>query len=204
MEANYRPLLKDLPKDSIVLDLGCGSGIFLAWLKNNGHIIPIGVDKSESMVEFLKTKLGDIEVICADALDYVKDFSNYFAAIFCIDLLEHLPSLDYCFELLIHCREALKEGGFIFCRVPNAANLFASYSRYMDLTHKRIFTRSSILQLLETAGFNECNIIPIRAIHLSGKIRLSIEYYIHKLLYLICGRGMEYIFTSNVCAIGYK
>lgn len=201
---NYRRFINSLPNNSKVLDLGCGTGLFISLLKQYGNIIPIGVDISAEQASIARNNNPEIDIICDDALNYVRRFQNEFAAIFLLDLLEHLPNLEDCHELLNACYNALKLQGFIYVRTPNAANLTSSYSRYIDLTHERIFTSKSILQLLEASGFSRCEIVPIRSGHLTGKIRLTVEHLLHLIVFKICGRGLEHCFTSNVCAIGYK
>jgi len=204
MDVNYGYLIGKLKGGSKVLDLGCGTGLFLAWLQNYDNIIKIGVDISESQVKLAKEYLKDVEIICDDCSKYLSDKDEEFDAIFCIDLLEHLSGLDEVFNLLKLCYKALIPGGFIYCRVPNAANLTASYSRYLDLTHERIFTSKSLLQMLVVSGYKNCEIIRIRSSHFTGKARLVIEHIMHKIIYRICGRGLENVFTSNICIIGYK
>ena len=99
---------------------------------------------------------------------------------------------------------ALKPGGFFVARSPNAANLAACYSRYIDLTHERCFTSGTMLQLFEAAGLSDARILPIRSNHLTGRLRLRLEHAFHKVLFRFLGRGPESVFTSNVCAVGFK
>jgi len=200
----YGDLIASLPKGSKILDLGCGTGFLLYWLSKQPGIIPIGVDASISQIKLAKQFLSDIEIICEDGLNYLKSNPNEFSGIFCLDVLEHVPSEDLCLEWLERSRGAIKPGGFFYCRVPNAANLTGNYSRYMDITHKRVFTSTSILQLLEAADFEDCRIVPVRAAHLSGRVRLGIESILHKIIFRICGLGIERIFTNRVCAVGFR
>lgn len=158
----------------------------------------------ESQVRPAKEYLKDIEIICDDCSKFLSDKVEEFDAIFCIDLWEHLSSLDEIYNLLKLCYKALRPNGFIYCRVPNAANLTASYSRYLDLTHERIFTSKSLLQMLEIYGYKNCELQRIRSSHFLGKLRLIIEYMLHKIIFRICGRGLENVFTTNICMIGYK
>lgn len=39
MDVNYGYLIGKLKDESKVLDLGCGSGLFLAWLRNYDNIV---------------------------------------------------------------------------------------------------------------------------------------------------------------------
>lgn len=200
----YGKYVDSLPSGSKVLDLGCGTGFLLYWLSGKNNIIPYGVDSSLTQVEQAKISLPHINIICREGLEFLKENPNTFMGIFCTDVLEHIPGDDLLLEWVEAARLSLKPGGFFCCRAPNAANLSGNYSRYMDLTHERCFTSASIIQLLEIAGFENCQVIKIRAEHLTGRIRLFVEYLLHRIIFLICGRGKEAIFTYNVIAIGLR
>lgn len=204
MQLMYGHLVESLPAGSKVLDLGCGTGFLLNWLDRQPGIVPVGVDASKSQVEVARRGLPGIKIDCQDGLSYLREHPNQFAGIFCTDLLEHIPGKDLCLEWLSAVLSALKSGGFLYCRVPNAANLTGCYSRYIDFTHEIAFTSNSLLQLLEASGFQDCQIEPIRAAHLSGRLRLLVEQLLHRTIFLICGQGRERVFTYNVCAVGLK
>jgi 2-polyprenyl-3-methyl-5-hydroxy-6-metoxy-1,4-benzoquinol methylase len=203
MTLNYGFLTEPLPSGSKVLDVGCGTGILLRWLKGRGNVVPVGVDLSPTMVGYARSKLPGIEIACADALDYLRGNAGEFDGIFCTDLLEHIPETEGCIAVAAAARAALRPGGFFYCRSPNAASLTGSYGRYMDLTHERAFTSTSLLQLLDAAGFERSRVVPIRAPHVGGRARLAVEAALHRVVFRICGRGMEKVFTSNVCAVGF-
>jgi len=197
-------LITSQPAGSQILDLGCGTGKLLYWLSQQANIIPVGVDSSITQVATAKIHLPDLEIVCQDGLQYLREHPNTFAGIFCMDVLEHLPTLDSCLEWLEVVQQALRSQGFFVCRVPNAANLTGLHARYMDLTHERLFTSASLLQLLELSGLQQCQIVPIKASHFSGRMRLWLEYWLHRSLFHLCGRGLERVFTYDICAVGVK
>lgn len=204
MQLMYGDLITPLPAGSKVLDLGCGAGFLLYWLSQQPGIVPVGIDSSVTQVEVARSNLPDIEINCGDGIDYLQKHPNQFSGIFCTDVLEHIPDLDLCLKWVQAAQASLQPGGFFFCRVPNAANLTGCHARYMDLTHERSFTSSSLLQFLEVSGLQNCQIKPIRAAHLTGRLRLLVEKLLHKSIFLICGRGMEQVFTYDICAVGFK
>jgi 2-polyprenyl-3-methyl-5-hydroxy-6-metoxy-1,4-benzoquinol methylase len=204
MRLMYGPLLAVLPSGSRVLDLGCGTGLFLSWLAAQKNIVPMGLDSSPAQVEQARRSVPNVHIACSDGLSYLVEHPESFGAIYCFDVLEHLPSIDLCLEWISAAHNALRPDGFFLCRIPNGANLAACYSRYMDLTHERCFTSPSILQLLEAGGLQGCRVIPYRAAHMAGRFRLWLEATLHRLVFRICGHGQEAIFTNNIHAIGYK
>lgn len=206
LEAMYGELLAPLPPGSHVLDLGFGGGVLLSWLSQQPSIIATGVDSSPSQVEAARRSLASssARIECEDGLTFLRARPATFAGIFCLDVLEHLPTLDLCVEWVEAVAQALRPGGFFFCRAPNAANLTGGYGRYIDLTHHRAFTRPSLLQLLEVGGLTEARVVPIRAGHTSGNVRLALEHALHKVVFRLCGNGLESVFTNNVCALARR
>ncbi len=204
MDLMFRDLVAPLPNGSRVLDLGCGTGLLLAWLARQPGLIPVGVDSSESQIEIARKSLPGIEVTLADGLEYLAQNPNTFAGILCNDVLEHIPGEDQCLAWVEAARNALIDGGFFCCRVPNASNLTGSHARYIDLTHERAFTDTSLFQLLEAAGLQDCRIVPVRAKRPIARLRLFLERILHTIVYLICGQGGRRVYTNNISACGYK
>ncbi len=199
-----RDLVKGLPPESRVLDLGCGTGFLLNSLSTHSNLVPVGVDSSATQVEIAKSSLPGIEISCMDGLEYLKQHVDSFSGIFCYDVLEHIPGDDLCYDWLTAVRAALKPGGFFLCRTPNAASLLGCYTRYMDLTHVRSLATPSMLQLLDTAGFDRCQILPYRTGHVLGWVRLRVESMLHRVIYRICGNSRERVFTKNIYGLGFK
>lgn len=58
-------LLAPLPAPRHVLDLGCGSGVLAAWLKERGGQIA-GIDFSETLIEIARRETPDVEFTVGD------------------------------------------------------------------------------------------------------------------------------------------
>ena len=205
MERTFGGMLSDLPAGSRVLDVGCGAGFFLYWLsiyKQSLH--PVGVDGSPPMAEIAKNNAPKADIHCEDGIDFLRRHPDSFSAIFCFEMLEHLPSGDLCLEFVEVALGALKPGGFFCAVVPNAANLAGSYVRYADLTHYRLFTSTSLLQLLEAGGFEESSILPIKPGRFSGVLRAGAEYYYHRFLGLLTTGCIHKNYGILICGLGYK
>jgi SAM-dependent methyltransferase len=201
MELTYGPLVAGLRPNARVLDLACGSGFLLSWLASK-PVAAVGVDLCPGQIA-LARRVPNVEVFCDDALDYLRRHPCEFAAIFCTDFMEHVPGEDTLLELTQAAFEALEPDGFLLCKVPNAANLAGTHLRYIDMTHVRSFTSTSLFQLLDAAGFQRPRVVPIAAGHYRGRIRMAVEALLHKVVFRICGRS-ENVFTNVVCAVGFK
>lgn len=104
------PLLQFLPDNAHIIDVGCGSGRDMAWLKSMGFR-PMGIEKSAGMTKLAEKKSG-CRVITADFLSH--DFSKYLAD--CIIMsasLVHQPH-DILLQTLKNIMKALKNPGFIY------------------------------------------------------------------------------------------
>jgi len=203
LDAMYGDIVASIDPGSQVLDLGCGTGYLLAWLSTQKHLRVVGVDSSESQVKISTAELPAVRVECDDAVAFLHRHREAFAAVFCLDVLEHIAD-DDLLEWLTAAHGALMPGGYFVCKVPNAANLTAAQLRFIDITHVRSFTASSMEQAIEAAGFTECRSMAVRSGHLSGSIRERLEWALHKLAFRVCGESRENIFTRTLVAVARK
>ena len=82
------PFAKRLPGDAFVLDVGCGSGRDLLWMKKRGFDV-IGFERSPGLAKLARDNAG-CEVIEGDFETY--DFSSILVdAIMAIGALVHVP-----------------------------------------------------------------------------------------------------------------
>ena len=204
LEATYGQYVNLLSPASRVLDLGCGTGYLLAWLSQMAGIVPVGVDRSPNMVKAARQFLPNIEIAIEDGLTYLKDHPASFSAIFCFDVLAHLPTPEICVEWVIAARRSLLPGGFLICREPNAANLISSHLRYLDITHMRSFTSSSIIQILELAGLRDCRCVPLRYKSLPRQLHTKALTLFHRALFLFCGNRLERNFQRFISGVGFN
>jgi 2-polyprenyl-3-methyl-5-hydroxy-6-metoxy-1,4-benzoquinol methylase len=204
MERTFGYFVDQLQPGSHILDLGCGTGALLHWVSARSDFRVSGVDASRSQAGIARRALARAEIACQDGLEFLRQRRSSFSCIFCIDVLEHVPLLDDCVQWVQAAKEALRTGGVFICRVPNAANLLGTYSRYTDLTHRRSFTTASLLQLLDAGGLERCAVIPCRAGWLGGDLRQYVERAAHALVFRLCGNARETVFTVNVGAVGYR
>lgn len=167
-----------------VIDIGCGDG----KIAKEYHIRAtpdyyMGVEVLPEDVEVARLFcseciLGNIEEF--SALEW-SALSNYDLWVFG-DVLEHLYDP---WEILKKVRKSIATGGEIICCIPNSqhwslqARLSMGDWRYekkglLDRTHIRFFTKKTIVEMLEGAGFEVTEIVPRYIYHPSTDIFLDL------------------------------
>jgi SAM-dependent methyltransferase len=155
------PLLPAASHTARVLEIGCGSGQTLEFLKETGRCAwAAGVELVHDVAASARTRAdvvfeGNIEAIELPIPPASLDL------ILCLDVLEHL--IDPWG--VIHKLDALlKPGGAIIGSIPNVRHIdvilpliLSGRWRYtdsglLDRTHLRFFTRQSAIALMECSG----------------------------------------------------
>lgn len=134
------------------LDLGCGFGNFLAYLRKLGVEHVFGIDSSEEAIGVARKEFGSSKVICADVFEFMEKTEGEYELVSALDFVEHLRK-DELFRLLVSLRKIHKLGGLLLLRTPNASAPFGMAARYNDITHEICFTPSSIRDVLGQSGY---------------------------------------------------
>ena len=152
-----------VPADSLVLDVGCSSGILGRELEKRKRCALVGVElDSEAASEagriYKNVFVGDIETLFPLPADYLQSFDVVIFA----DVLEHTRNPE---RVLSHFLSYLKAGGVVIVSLPNVANwlnrflLFLGKWEYsgcgtLDRTHLRFYNYRSARKLIESAGLS--------------------------------------------------
>lgn len=193
--------------DANVVDLGCGNGGFVYWLRSLGYENAVGVDVSSEQIE-LGEKIGIFGIEKGDLSDFLKTRKNFFDLIFIRDVLGHFEKVDVL-EIMELIFESLKKDGTIVIKTPNAESPMSGRLRYGDFTHDTSLTGSSLKQLLLAYGFSKVCIFSVRpAVHgLISFLRLilwlCIELRIRLYRLVEAGSGVG-VFTQNVIVAAKK
>jgi len=211
---NLRPEMLDIiPGEvSVLLEVGCGEGVFAANLKavhaEAGNLVEVwGVEMDEVAAGKAAAVLdrvlqGDVAVVLPDLP------SGHFDCIVLNDVIEHIPNPG---ELLRSLRPLLKPGGRLVASIPNVRYFFnvvdlAVHGRWdytdegiLDRTHLRFFTRSSMIRLLQDCGFevdaaigiNPTGSLKFRLVNLLTLGRLSDMKYLQFACLARAGRPVE-------------
>ena len=137
-----------LPKDSKILDLGCGPGYFLDEMKERGFSDVLGVTLSPGDVAICTEKghkTAGYDLSFLPQKDGYHDESVDF--IFLRHALEHSP---YPIFSLMEYNRILRQGSKIYIEVPAPDN---DRKHEYNLNHYSIFGSTQLAALLQRTGF---------------------------------------------------
>lgn len=139
-------------KDIKILDLGCGYGAFLYFLKNEGYLNFEGIDASPEQIKFSK-EVGLENLLCGDLLKELKSKADHsYDFIISFDVLEHFTKYEIL-EIVKEVYRVLKPNGKYLIHVPNGGAIFSGVVFNGDFTHETCFTDKSLKQLFSICGF---------------------------------------------------
>ena len=137
-----------------ILDVGCGAGDVIYWLKQANYKNISGFDISPEMIDLAHSR-GVPEAYLSDINQALSNTqSNSLDVVICFDIFEHLSKCEL-FQISDEIFRILKPNGIIFIHTPNASGIFGDSIRYGDITHEISFTATSMRQLLRTVGFEK-------------------------------------------------
>lgn len=208
----FLPFLPE-KKSAKILDVACGSGHFLYFLKKEDYQNIKGIDISKAQLEAAK-KMGVSDVELADLFAYLPKHVGAYEMVIANDIIEHLTK-DEVFNFLDAIYAALMPGGRVLISAPNASALFGSSAVYIDFTHELGFTPTSLTHVLGLCGFKDIEIHGDGAIahDLRSLLRAFLWKGIKSILraYLIVengtGRGLwkhKTLLEPRMFAIGWK
>lgn len=195
-----------LPADrsTPILDIACGEGSLLCFLREMGYKNLRGCDISPENVAICH-RLGLMFVQQFDALRLTQmPGLGEYGAIFALDMLEHLPK-QRAASFLEQTRELLLPGGFLVIQTPNMGSLVGSSLRYGDLSHEFGLSEHSARTLLRMAGFppERIEIRPAwSATTVAGHLREAYLQLLHWVISVTEGAGRPRIPTRNLLIRG--
>lgn len=139
-------------KKAAVLDLGCGTGDFLLFLKNQGFTNLTGIEYSEEMKAMSEQTTAGIRIIYNDATAYLAETKSQYDFIICAHLLEHFEK-SKVLETLKLAKDRLNPGGRLVIFTPNFASPFGLMIAFGDFTHITHFSGIAMAQLANMSGF---------------------------------------------------
>ena len=156
-------------KNGKIVDLACGGGKLLYFFKRMGYTNITGVDISPEQV---KPNVDE-----ANILDWLEAHPSGFDLITGFDIIEHFHK-DEVLRFLDICHAALKPGGRLILKTPNAESPWGSVHRYNDFTHEVGFNTNALSRLLLITGFKQIESRETGPIPLGHSIKSTIRYLI--------------------------
>ena len=167
-------------RDAYILDIGCGTGLFLYYLKSRGYENAYGIDASQENIAFVQQYITK-NCAAIELEDFLKNENEMYDIIVMNDVLEHI-SKERIIPSLHVIHEALRPGATFISLVPNMENPLTVYQRWADFTHTFGFTRNSLTMVLKWAGFRKVSVYPCdrKPTTLKGLARKGLELVIRK------------------------
>lgn len=157
-----------------LLDIGCGTGIFLGEAQRSGHWELMGVEPTPKAATYTQDALG-IHVL-AQRFDEVDLPAGTIDVVTMWNVLEHL---DSPIKDLQHAYKLIRPGGWLVFEIPNVdgigPKLFGRYWLGWDLPrHLYLFPQKQLRLILAEIGFKWVDTRCIAGAHSS--LDLSIEF----------------------------
>lgn len=162
----------------VFLEIGCGAGAFLAYLRAKGVTRLLGIDHDPALAEVVPAEVR-AHFACRDVNEVLKDPTlGPFDRVVALDVLEHFAPED-ALALLVAIRGKLAPGGQIVLKVPNASSPWALQYQFGDLTHRTAFNPLSMRQLADAAGLRAVAIVAQRQ---GSRRRIMTDAVLHRFL----------------------
>lgn len=209
--STHSEVLKIINENSKVLDLGCNDGYIGSLLKTQKNCFVVGVDKIEEnkilkLDKFINHDLND----GPPEIDY-KDFDY----VLILDVIEHLVNPENFINKLKKClldNENLKiiistpNIAFIVIRIMLLLGKFNYGKRgILDKTHTRLFTFSTLKDLVNQGGFSIISKKGIPAPYplaigenLISKLLIKVNLFLIKISKTIFSYQIIYTITPNI------
>lgn len=135
-----------------VLELGCGTGMFLAYLAAKGVEDFLGVDHDPNLAAHIPQsarahfRYADLAALIEEA-----DGPHYDRVVM-LDVLEHFDA-ERALALLEGLKARMARGAKLVVKVPNAASPWGQQYQWGDLTHRAAYTPLSLGQLAIAADY---------------------------------------------------
>ena len=134
---------------SLVLDIGCGEGLFLELLKRAG-IRSLGVDREPEIVA--KVRAAGMDVKQGDALSFLKGHPQEYDGVYCSHLIEHMP-FEGVVQLVRAAAESLCDNGRLLMVFPNPESIrMQCFGFWKDPEHVRFYHADLVRSICQQMG----------------------------------------------------
>jgi SAM-dependent methyltransferase len=143
------PLAQRLPAEAFVLDVGCGSGRDLLWMKKHGFEV-IGFERSPGLAE-LAREIAGCEIIEGDYETY--DFSLIQVdAVFLVGVMVHVPRERFS-NVFKNITSAIPDNGLVLTTLKEGSGDIT----YPDGRTFYLWEDPKAREMFDTLGFKVCD-----------------------------------------------
>ncbi len=150
----------EIPEGAKVLDVGCSTGYYGAYIKKNKKCSVYGVEVSQDKVQARKV-LDGVYSFDLDGEWPEEVYENSYDVVFIGDVIEHLKDPGLALSKVL---KLLSEEGKVYVSTPNVAHqsvrleLLGGNFEYeqmgiLDNTHLKYFTLNSLTRIVDGAGY---------------------------------------------------
>jgi len=194
---NHAQFLKDMPaRGGKLLDIGCGTGEFLAMAQDAGYSVT-GIDFSQMTIEIARSQFGLKELYPCTVEELVSQKPNekYDVIVF-FELLEHVDDVP---GFMSSVKRLLAPGGFIALSVPNRdrwrVNPVGLSVREWDYppNHFTCWSIPALVNLFTRHGFSvlSVKVEPLKALDRDWNVFVSIRLGIQPLIETLIVRPLS-------------
>lgn len=142
----------DLPRNSRILEVGCGTGGNLEMLARYGDVSAFEMDADARAIASRKTN-NHYDIRAGHCPDQIPFHDQRFNLICMFDVLEHIEQDT---EALIAVKQLLAKNGRILMTVPAYQWLWGRHDEFLH--HRRRYSRKGLRRKLEDAGLHPTKI----------------------------------------------
>jgi len=140
---------EDVSGGARLLDVGCGTGYSVVWLRDRYNLSRIcGVDLSSLAAVFWRAR--NIDTVALASADKLPFGENEFDLVTCFDVIYQLD-VERAAEAVSEMNRVLKPGGLLFIREPAYQWMRGGHDVAVG-THRR-YTLTELRRLLQARGF---------------------------------------------------
>ncbi|MFA4833290.1 MAG: class I SAM-dependent methyltransferase [Patescibacteria group bacterium] len=150
----FKPHIKGDNSETLLLDIGCGPGVFSKILARQGFRV-YGVDFSPEVIKVAERKSENLDINYQVASIYNLPFKdNYFDKIICLGVFQTVENSE---TAILEIRRVLKEDGLLAIHTLNCFSLFSIFGKNKEASLKR-YNPLSFKYLLKRNNFFEINL----------------------------------------------